>query len=81
MLDVLKFHFNQLKQSHESGYGYEPNILIWFDLFTNYQHTAIDLDFNYWTSNFREVIQTFGQTLMILSPWNNPIPLTRAWCL
>ena len=26
-------------------------------------------------------IGSIGHTVMMLSPWNKPIPLTRAWCL
>lgn len=26
-------------------------------------------------------IQTRGNILMVILPWNNPIPLTRAWCV
>eukprot|EP00732_Lithocolla_globosa_P002077 Lithocolla_globosa_v1_NODE_1242_length_2746_cov_3.366035.p2 type:complete len:231 gc:universal NODE_1242_length_2746_cov_3.366035:1460-768(-) len=30
---------------------------------------------------FKTAIQQFGRTVIILSPWNNPLPLTRVWCL
>jgi len=26
-------------------------------------------------------IVDIGRTVLVLSPWNDPIPLTRAWCL
>ena len=25
--------------------------------------------------------QRFGRTVMVLAPWSNPVPFTRAWCL
>jgi len=55
--------------------------VIWFDLFSNNQHKAIDLDFDYWSTTFQSAIQSFGHTVMVFAPWDDPIPLTRAWCL
>ena len=28
-----------------------------------------------------EGVRNIGHTLLILSPWNDPRPLKRAWCL
>ncbi len=39
------------------------------------------MDFNYWSTTFQSAIQSFGHTVMVFAPWNDPIPLTRAWCL
>ena len=57
------------------------NVFIWFDLFANNQHLAVELDFNWWCGTFKSAIKQFGHTVMVLSPWIDPIPLTRAWCL
>lgn len=61
--------------------GEDSDIVIWFDLFSNNQHKAVDLDFDYWANTFQEAIKEFGRTVMVFAPWNNPVPLTRAWCL
>ena len=34
-----------------------------------------------WASKFNETIRAAGNTLMVLSPWNCPLVLTRMWCL
>ena len=70
VVDALNYHFKD-----------EPDIIIWFDLFSNNQHKAVDLDFHWWCNTFKSAIQMFGRTVMVLSPWSNPIPLTRGWCL
>ena len=70
VVDTLQYHF-----------WYNPDIIIWFDLFSNNQHSAPDLDFHWWSTTFKSAIEQFNHTVLILSPWNNPIPLTRAWCL
>ena len=70
VVDTMRYHFRD-----------NPHIIIWFDLFSNNQHGAPDLDFYWWSTTFKSAIVKFNYTVMILSPWNNPIPLTRAWCL
>lgn len=70
VVDALLYHFRD-----ESG------IVIWFDLFSNNQHKAVDLDFQWWSTTFKSAIEQFGRTVMVLAPWDDPIPLTRGWCL
>lgn len=57
------------------------DIVVWFDLFVVNQHKSIGLPFDWWTTTFQSAIRQFGHTVMVLAPWNDPIPLTRAWCL
>lgn len=59
----------------------EPDAIVWFDVFSNNQHIAPNLDFNWWSTTFQSAIDQFGHTVVVFSPWNDPIPLTRAWCL
>jgi tetratricopeptide (TPR) repeat protein len=56
-------------------------IYIWFDLFLNDQWNAPSLTFDWWSTTFFKAVGNIGHTLLILLPWENPIPLTRAWCL
>lgn len=53
----------------------------WFDLFVNNQWGALDKDFEWWATTFREAVDEIGETMLILQPWINPEMLTRAWCL
>jgi hypothetical protein len=70
VVSALEFHFKDA-----------PDIFIWFDLFSNNQHLAGNLPFEWWTNTFKSAIKDFGRTVMVLSPWSDPIPFTRAWCL
>ena len=70
VVDTLKYHFKN-----------KSDIIIWFDLFSNNQHAAPDLDFNWWSTTFKSAIERFNHTVLVLSPWKDPVPLTRAWCL
>jgi tetratricopeptide (TPR) repeat protein len=82
-----KFLFLDVVQAIERHFQKEitgpdsENFYIWFDLFSNNQHIAGELDFQWWTQTFRSAIEQFNHTVIILAPWNNPIPFKRAWCL
>jgi tetratricopeptide (TPR) repeat protein len=71
VVDTLKHHFRHTSQS----------AVLWFDLFSNNQHAAVDLDFGWWSTTFKSAIAKFGRTVVVLYPWYNPFPLRRAWCL
>ena len=60
----------------------EPDkVYFWFDLFTNDQHNAPTMPQLWWKTTFQQAIETIGTVCLILSPWRDPRPLTRAWCL
>lgn len=59
----------------------DENVCIWFDLFSNNQSIAVELAFDWWTGTFQQAIKKIGNTVMVLAPWQNPVPLRRAWCL
>lgn len=58
-----------------------PDTYFWFDLFTNNQNEVATKDFDWFSSTFRDSIRNIGQVLLVLSPWNDPMPMKRAWCL
>jgi tetratricopeptide (TPR) repeat protein len=35
----------------------------------------------YYMDTFAAAVGTVGHTLLVLQPWDTPLPLTRAWCL
>ncbi|KAJ3278973.1 Kinesin light chain 3, partial [Borealophlyctis nickersoniae] len=72
VVDAVKHHF------HESS---TPDVIVWFDLFSNSQHDIANKPFTWWTGTFTNAISELGSVLMILHPWNNPITLGRAWCV
>ena len=76
-----KYTFLAVVEALKNHFHCNPDIFVWFDLFCNNQHSAADLPFEWWTGVFSSSIQKIGHTVMILSPWDAPITLTRAWCL
>ena len=59
----------------------EPEPFFWFDCFSLDQHAQSGQGSDWWRVTFLEAIGAIGHTVMMLSPWDNPTPLTRAWCL
>ncbi|KAJ1569051.1 Kinesin light chain 3 [Cladochytrium tenue] len=57
------------------------NTYIWFDLFTNSQHNTATRPFEWWENTFLSAVKAIKNVVMVLQPWNDPIPLTRAWCV
>jgi tetratricopeptide (TPR) repeat protein len=76
-----KFKFLDIVEAIEHHFRHYPNAVVWFDLFSNNQHHAPNLGFDWWSTTFKNAIFLFGHTALILYPWEDPIPLTRAWCL
>ena len=69
LVDTLLHHFSTTQQ---------PDIVVWFDGICINQHTVSE----WWsTASTYEGIREIGYTVMVLSPWQDPIPLKRAWCL
>ena len=69
VMDALKNHFHS-----------EPDVIIWFDVFSVNQHADV-VDFEWWCTAFKSAIREFSRTVMVLAPWHDPIPLKRGWCL
>jgi tetratricopeptide (TPR) repeat protein len=70
VVDALRNHFCD-----------EPDVVVWFDLFSNSQHDTMTKPFEWWSGTFKSAIEELGRVVMVMAPWNQPLPLTRAWCL
>ncbi len=61
--------------------GKEYDTIIWFDIFSNNQHKSTERKFQWWTETFTKAVGKIHHTLIVLQPWDDPLPLTRAWCI
>ena len=52
-------------------------VYIWFDCVVVNQHASAALPQEWWSTAFAAGIQTIGHTCLVLSPWRDPLPLTR----
>ena len=59
----------------------------WIDGFAIDQHEcqysppSIDDNSAAWAQTFEKAIRDMGQVVMVLNPWNDPLVLSRLWCL
>ena len=58
-----------------------PAVYFWFDCFSIDEHATQSFPPEWWDTTFLDAIRLIGHTVMYLSPWHNPVPLQRAWCL
>ena len=61
--------------------GNDEVVYFWFDMFVNDQWHALEKDFEWWAGTFKTAVQGIGETVIFLSPWEDPAMLKRAWCL
>ena len=54
---------------------------IWFDCAVLDEHATQSFTQDWWGTTFKDAIKVIGHTVMRMSPWHNPITLTRAWCI
>lgn len=64
------------------GEATASDTIVWFDLFSLKQAGLRGiLDYHYLSTTFLEIIQTAGNLMMVMLPWDNPVTMTRAWCV
>lgn len=61
--------------------NFDEETVVWFDLLSNNQTIAQDLDYTWWSTTFYDAIKLIGHVAMVLAPWSHPVPFTRGWCL
>ena len=76
-----QFKFLDLVRALEAFFADKPGAIIWLDLISTSQHTTFDKPPAWWQQTFISAIGRMGQMVMVMTPWDNPTCLTRAWCL
>ena len=77
-----KYKFLDLVKALEAFFADKGGVvIIWLDLFSSSQHSTFSKPPEWWQQTFVTAIGRMGQMVMVMTPWDNPICLTRAWCL
>jgi hypothetical protein len=55
---------------------------VWMDVAIVDQHAAeiTDVDFFHWAKTFHESLKNIGRAVLVLTPGEKPIAITRSWC-
>ncbi|KAG9408771.1 Kinesin light chain 3 [Aphanomyces cochlioides] len=77
-LDVLDALDNFVEENN-----LDQRVAFWFCAFNNNQHDIKGQirSFEFWLSGFQAALTSSRQIVMVLSPWTNPVTLTRTWCV
>lgn len=70
-----KYSFYAFLLALEARFKGERGVRLWIDNFCHNQHE--DLTSDSWVTIFEQHIKRINNTVMILFPWDNPIPFTR----
>lgn len=57
-----------------------PNTYFWMDVFVISQNAKATLSPE-WHRPFMKAVKHIGCVLLVMSPWRDPVVVTRAWCL
>ena len=55
--------------------------VVWFDVFSTEIRSSDDRSSEWNYTAFKDFIRSIGSVLMVMQPWDNPVTLTRAWCV
>lgn len=69
IVDAIKLHFT-----------FDPDAIIWFDLFSVNHHYSIHFDVDWWRS-YKSLITSINNTVLIVTPWNSTKPYHSTWIL
>jgi hypothetical protein len=56
------------------------NTFVWMDFVIVDQHATHDIDFEQWSRIFRENLLKTQRAILVLTPGEKPVAVTRAWC-
>ena len=71
-----KYNFYEFLVALEAKFKGQPNVFLWIDIFSHNQHDELTSD--KWITQFEQHIVRINNTVMIVFPWDNPIPFTRS---
>jgi hypothetical protein len=65
----------------EAELGHTETFYFWFDTVVVDEHASQSFPPEWWETAFAEAVACIGHTCLMMTPWNAPIVITRAWCL
>ncbi|KAJ3045190.1 Kinesin light chain 3 [Rhizophlyctis rosea] len=74
LVDAIKNFFGDTEAD-------STDVIVWIDLFSLPQHGRSKLAVDWLQNVFVNTISEIGNVVMVLTPWDTPTTLTRAWCV
>ena len=57
------------------------DVFFWFDCCVVDEHASQSFPPEWWETAFAQAVASIGHTCLMMTPWNAPVVITRAWCL
>ena len=74
--------FREVLEVLEAFNAEHPDSYFWLDVFVVNQHVGfVERPPSFWDTEIKDLIQTIGTVVVVMAPYERPLPLTRAWCL
>jgi hypothetical protein len=67
--------------AHADGLPNPESVYVWLDLFSVNHHENTEAPMIWWTEMYARAIGSMDAACLVLSPWHEPLPLRRAWCV
>ena len=65
----------------ERSAGNDKAIFFWMDCVVVDEHASQSFPPKWWETAFAQAVASIGHTCLMMTPWDAPIVITRAWCL
>lgn len=75
LMSALDTHFENKTQAEKDA------ARVWNDIFVEDQCNVDSKPKDYFFTAFLNAVGAIGHTLLVLDPWNAPIPFERSWCV
>ena len=76
-----QYKFMDVVNALEIFFADKPDAVLWMDIISTSQHATFDRPPEWWQQTFVSAIGRMGQMVIVMTPWDNPSCLRRAWCL
>mmetsp|Transcript_105677 Transcript_105677/g.328159 ORF Transcript_105677/g.328159 Transcript_105677/m.328159 type:complete len:963 (+) Transcript_105677:95-2983(+) len=73
-VDAIGFWVEQSGRSEDDMY-------FWVDAFVVNQNKTQEYPQKWWSTRFMQAIGEIGNTVLVVEPWEHPVPLKRAWVI
>eukprot|EP01039_Chlorochromonas_danica_P003394 gene3394-3719_t len=73
--------FLDVYRALEEHYRGKTDVVVWMDLFCQNHHERREWDFHWWVHTLQHGIRQIGHAVLVMTTWDKPVVLSRAWCL
>jgi len=74
-------NFRDIMKAIVAHFNGDEEVTVWIDIFSFNQHQNLRLNSEFLINTLKNGIKEIGKTVMVFTSWDDPVPLTRSWCV